>query len=49
MYCCPKLKFKKITCDYFLYGYGGLKIANLANSGQLSRNIFRAINAYAEI
>ena len=33
------------TCDYFLYSYGGLKIAILANLGQITRDIFRAINA----
>ena len=30
---------------YFTCGYGGLKIIILANLGQLTRDIFRAINA----
>ena len=33
------------TCDHFSVSYGGLKIAILANLGQLTRDIFRAINA----
>ena len=33
------------TCDHFSLSYGGLKIAILANLGQMTRNIFRAINA----
>ena len=33
------------TCDHFLGSYGGLKIAILGNLGQLTRDIFRAINA----
>ena len=37
------------TCDHFSQSYGGLKIAILANLGQLTRDIFRAINAFAEI
>ena len=31
------------TCDHFLKSYGGLKIAILANLGQLTRDIFRAL------
>ena len=37
------------TCDRFSKSYGGLKIAILANFGQLTRDIFRGINASAEI
>ena len=33
------------TCDCFSFSYGGLKSAILANLGQLTRDIFRAINA----
>ena len=33
------------TCGHFLLSYGDLKIAILANLGQFTRNIFRAINA----
>ena len=33
------------TYDHFSYSYGGLKIAILADLGQLTRGIFRAINA----
>ena len=33
-----------LTCDHFSYIYGGLKTAILANLGQLTRDIFRAIN-----
>ena len=40
---------KCFTCDYFSYSYGGLKIAILAILGQLTRDIIRAINAWAEI
>ena len=36
---------KYFTCNYFLLSYGGLKVALLAYLGQLTRNIFRAINA----
>ena len=47
-YCCPKLKFEKKISSFFSNNYGGLKIAilaSLANLGQLTRDIFRAINA----
>ena len=37
------------TCDYFSWSYGGLKVTILADLGQLTRDIFRAINAFAEI
>ena len=37
------------TCDSFSQSYGGFKIAILANLGQLTRDIFRAPNAQAEI
>ena len=33
------------TCDHFMYSYGGLKIVILANLGQLTRDVFRAINS----
>ena len=33
------------TSDHFSQSYGGLKIAILANLVQLTRDIFRAINA----
>ena len=33
------------TCDLFSLSYGGIKIAILANLRQLTRDIFRAINA----
>ena len=33
------------TCDRFSLSYGGLKIAILANLGQLTRDIFCAIKA----
>ena len=33
------------TCDQFSQKYGGLMIVILANVGQLTRDIFRAINA----
>ena len=33
------------TCDRFSNCYGGLKIAILANLGQLTRDIIPAINA----
>ena len=36
------------TCDLFSLSYGGLSIAIPANLGQLTRDIIRAINAYAE-
>ena len=40
------LNFKSyFTCDHFSESYGGLKIAILANLGQLTRDIFGAINA----
>ena len=33
------------SCDHFSQSYEGLKIAILTNLGQLTRDIFRAINA----
>ena len=36
---------KYFTCDHFSLSYGGFKIAILASLGQLTRDIFRAINA----
>ena len=33
------------TCDYFSLSYGVKKVAISANLGQLTRDIFRAINA----
>ena len=45
-YCCPELKFEKIFhLWYFSYSFGGLNVAILANLGQLTRDIIRAINA----
>ena len=46
-YCCVKHKFEKyITCvTLFFKSYGGLKIAILANLGQLTHDIVRATNA----
>ena len=47
-YCCTELNFEKnFSSDHFSSSYGFLKIANLANLGQLTRDIFRANNAYA--
>ena len=40
---------RDFTCDHFLLSYGGLNIAILADLGQLTRDIFRAINVQAEI
>ena len=49
-HCYPELKIKKIIHLWsFLLSYGGLKIANLANLGHLTRDIFLATNALAEI
>ena len=43
------LNLKKfLACDHFSKNYGGLKIAILANLGQLTRDIFRTTNALAE-
>ena len=36
---------KYFACDHFSSSYEGLKIAILVNLGQLTRDIFRAINA----
>ena len=37
------------TCNHFSQSNGGLKIANPANLGQLTGDIFSALNAKAEI
>ena len=48
-HCSLKLVLKKfLACDHFLQSYWGLKIAILANLGQLTRDIFRTTNALAE-
>ena len=45
-----ELKFQKIIYLWsFLLSYEGLKIAIRADLAQLTRDIFRAINALAEI
>ena len=36
---------RHFTCDHFSESYEGLKIAILANLGQLTRELIRAINA----
>ena len=33
------------TCDHFFKSYGSLRVAILANLGQLTRDLFRTINA----
>ena len=45
--CCPELKFEKK--NYLRSFFKKFKIANMPNLGQLMRDIFRAIDAQAEI
>ena len=40
---------KIFTCYHFLQNYAGLKTANMAYLGQLSCDIFRAINVSVQI
>ena len=42
---CPDLLKVYLTCDRFSQSYEGLNIAILVNLGQLTSDIFRAINA----